>query len=439
LPFYFNQGKINLFALFINFLFLSFISLTLTPDLILNQVAFCMEEGFQSDNSVYNESTGSSSDYDVVNEGDDGDFVLNEDSINLNIEQEFDRILNKNLKYSNYVANSSKCFSNNYNYKIFKELNMEMFSVKLKIDLVTRTISSNSNPEILNIKVDNFTSILSDLQYYCYQTKYIFLKSYFDINQSNIYNERLNDWGNIFQKIPFFEKNLNNHLVTDLIFEFFYDSDILGFTKNNSKTINYLNFLKLKNDSVIMELSQIDDQETLLKDTPQKNICYSYTEDDNSNLIENSDLLSYYKESAIYLSENSENVPLDDLILGETHYLFPDRVDSLAQFKEHTRSKKEIVTLNDISMDQRNNDILIKNSVFWGKNFAKSYIIEKNFDINKPLINHNNYSLSDFLSKKFIEKNYLLENEEKENTLSTELVKKNVENVFLETTKKRKR
>lgn len=61
MPFYSNMGSINLFAFVINFLLLSFISLTLLPDLILNTIAFCQdsdsfeEEKFSSDSDSDNE------------------------------------------------------------------------------------------------------------------------------------------------------------------------------------------------------------------------------------------------------------------------------------------------------------------------------------------------------------------------------------------------
>lgn len=44
MPFYSNMGSINLFAFAINFLLLSFISLTLLPDLISNTITYCQGE-----------------------------------------------------------------------------------------------------------------------------------------------------------------------------------------------------------------------------------------------------------------------------------------------------------------------------------------------------------------------------------------------------------
>lgn len=43
LPFYLNMGRINLFALFINFFFLSFISISFFPNLIHNTITYCQD------------------------------------------------------------------------------------------------------------------------------------------------------------------------------------------------------------------------------------------------------------------------------------------------------------------------------------------------------------------------------------------------------------
>lgn len=43
LPFYINQGKINLFAFVINFILISFFSLTLLPELVFNHMTYCQD------------------------------------------------------------------------------------------------------------------------------------------------------------------------------------------------------------------------------------------------------------------------------------------------------------------------------------------------------------------------------------------------------------
>jgi len=64
IPFYFNQGKINIFTFFINFLFLSFISLSLLPDMILNHIAFCQDSSSEEElNSDYDTDSTVDSDH----------------------------------------------------------------------------------------------------------------------------------------------------------------------------------------------------------------------------------------------------------------------------------------------------------------------------------------------------------------------------------------
>lgn len=104
-------------------------------------------------------------------------------------------------------------------------------------------------------------------------------------------------------------------------------------------------------------------------------------------------MLKQFKNSVNFLSQNSDNTPQEDLILGETHYFFKNRSDYLSYFKEERRALKEIITQNDISMSKRNNNILNRDSIFYNKNFVQQYIIEKYFDINQPLCSFENNTL----------------------------------------------
>lgn len=60
-PFYVNQGKINIFIFFLNFLFFSLINLTLVPDLLFNNITYCQDhlQDFNEENiDMSDESDG---------------------------------------------------------------------------------------------------------------------------------------------------------------------------------------------------------------------------------------------------------------------------------------------------------------------------------------------------------------------------------------------
>lgn len=196
--FYTKQSYYYLLAFFINFIL---IILFLLPELFLNQVAFCMDE-FQ------NSDTGSSTDDDISTFNEDlSSYQLDEESLKLNLEYEFERIFNKNINYIGYLSNSNKCFSNSYNFKIFKEINLELFSLKIKIKDILKTLSFSYNQKIENISIGNFIIILEDLNYNCHKLRFLFLKGYFDLNQNlvNVELDQLKNWANIFLKIPVFK------------------------------------------------------------------------------------------------------------------------------------------------------------------------------------------------------------------------------------------
>jgi len=428
LSFFKKKKDINLFIFFFNFIFISLMSFTLLPNLIFNHTAFCMDNNFFSSNSSLSESSGEESN-ETRSSIDSGElssigvqeeletFIMPESSILENLENEFQIMFKKNIKHVGYLSSASKDSGTTFNFKIFKEINQDISEICYKNVDIFKTISYKNNINILNIEIIDFINILDILNFNCHKMRFLFLKSYFELIQNEIEQDRTENWIKILKKIPVFQTKLSNTNLTNLIFDFVFDKGVCNYFTNVLKFCNYLDFLIDKNTSYIEMLKKIDNQESLLKDVAfVKKVSFNYIKDNSKKNTE--DLLSSFIFSSYYLSENSSNeIPFEELLQGETHYLFENKLKFLSYFKEHRRSENELLTNNDVSISERNTAIS-KNTVFYTKKDIKPYFVENIFNIEKSLSGIK-LTFSDYF-----EKNDTTEEEEKTNTTSFELEKK---------------
>jgi hypothetical protein len=269
----------------------------------------------------------------------------------------------------------------------------------------------------LNIKTKDFIEILNDLNYHCHKTRFIFLKSYFDIiSSTEIEKGRFENWVKIFTKINVFQEKSLPVSIIDNIFNFSFDKSVCNSSNSIIHFINYLNFLINTNENYIEMLKKIDPETPLGNLSFVEKISYTFKPPQNKQLELDKDLLSFFEISANFLSNNSEeNIPVYDLLKGETFDLFENRLSFLSYFKEHKRCENEILSNNNISMNKRNL-IILKNSVFYGKTDIKSYLIENNFNKN-TILNNKKLNFSENFEKTVITKKYFFEDEEKSQSL----------------------
>lgn len=282
LPFYINQGKIDLFAFAINFFFLSLISFILIPEFIQNHSAFCSDydysnEEINNDFSLERTKTLRFSTFYTIEENIyEKDWYIQNNKRSLPSENLYiynQNIFKKELDETYRISNLKYPFIfylnlkhiQIYDYlKVFKGFSLDLNTFLNQQKSLLKTISSSNYPELLNVdylldenniyknintKSNDLLSLIANAYK---QITILYNKSDLLIHYPNnffsiIFNNRTDNLGEVNQLIRDF---IGDHQINNLNFkitEIFNSLEIIQkITKENSNVLDQLKIINLK-------------------------------------------------------------------------------------------------------------------------------------------------------------------------------------------------
>lgn len=205
MPFYSNMGSINLFAFAINFLLLSFISISLVPDLISNTVAYCQDsssevsdENSESNSEINHSDSENSSDSELdftpgklINE------LLLKLSNNKNNFNELKKIVDQQPEFKKniYDNHCETTFS-----KKVKNIDNNLMELN-KVSNIERPFLFNLNYP--NVKINDPSNVLNGIAY-----EFKDIKSQYNFFIKEIFKE-INKGSNSVGNMKYMYKNIH--------------------------------------------------------------------------------------------------------------------------------------------------------------------------------------------------------------------------------------
>lgn len=364
--FYSNMEKINLFAFFINFIFLSFISFSLLPDLISNSIAYCQ------DSSEEESSFDNSFQWRIAHNSNNSDHIL--------------KMIEETYKISS--TKRPFIYHSNYKYigitdylKVFHGLSYDSNDIINKQNVLFTNgnfikFLSNENDKNVHMKMYNKSIDLLSLNANAYK-KAIFLYKNSD-SLISFLNEESNESFELFNKI------LNNKINNTLDI----DKNIRGFIGGNEINNLYKTFINFFNSlENIKEIAKINllQKGIILKD--EKIIIKNPYELENycdKKLIltlekELNERKNYYLNHQL---ENNKSFDIHKKINNKhnSYYIDSDKINVINNkgffLKENLETNNYYEPFNRDSMDK---DMVIKYDRFINKKKFKDEI-EVNFN-----------------------------------------------------------